>query len=185
MSHVRRIDETNDSLPADVKARYEDEAKRAGRVTNMKAVLLNSPAAFDVFRQWGIVKDEVRKAVGERALSLYSHAISATAGCLLCTTYFRRLLIQEGIAPEDFKPEGDEALLIELGYAVGNPQQPPATDLIERVKARYGEKTLVDLVTYGGTMLATNVFNNLIGVEVDDYLSPFKRERPEKVQAAE
>ena len=82
-----------------------------------------------------------------------SHAISATAGCLLCSTYFRRLLLNEGIKPEDFTPTAEEALLIELGHAIGNPQEPPKPDLMDRLKQHYNEPTLVNLVAYGGTMI--------------------------------
>jgi hypothetical protein len=173
MSHVRRIDAAGKPLDPAVKTAYDAEARRAGHVTNMKATLLHSLPAFNVFGSWLTVKDEVRAAIGERSLSLYSHAISATAGCLLCSTYFRRLLLKEEVRPEDFSPSPEEALLIELGYAIGNPQQPPAPDLMDRLKRRYDERTLVNLVTYGGTMLATNVFNTMLGIELDEYLEPY------------
>jgi len=174
MSLVSRVDHDGAALPPDILALYETERQRAGRVTNMKAILLHSPAAFQVFGQWLSVKAEVREVIGDRALSIYSHAISAVAGCLLCSTYFRRLLLAEGLAPENFTPTPDEALLIELGHAVGDPQQAPNPDLMPRVVARYGQKATVDLMTYGGTMLATNVFNNLLGIDLDDYLEPFR-----------
>jgi hypothetical protein len=149
----------------------------------MKATLLHSLPAYRVFSGWATVKDEVRKAIGERALSLYSHAISATAGCLLCSTYFRRLLVNEGIAPETFQPSGDEALTVELGYAIANPSEPAAPDLMRRLKARYDDRTLVNLVAYGATMLATNVFNTTLGIELDEYLEPFRAELREKPAA--
>jgi hypothetical protein len=174
MSTVSRIDEAG--IPADPETRraYDEERARAGRVTNMKATLLHSLPAFRVFSGWLTVKDEVRKAIGERALAIYSHAISATAGCLLCTTYFRRLLLNEGIEPERFTPTPDEALLIELGYAIGNPLAPATPDLQRRLQQRYDERTLVNLVAYGSTMLATNAFNTTLGIPLDDYLEPFR-----------
>jgi hypothetical protein len=173
MSHVSRIDADGRPLAPAVQALYDEEQRRAGRVTNMKAVLLHSLPAFRTFSSWHVIKDEVRAAIGERALSIYSHAISATAGCLLCSTYFRRLLLNEGIEPEDFTPTAEEALLIELGHAIGKPQEPPKPDLMDRLKQRYTEPTLVNLVAYGGTMLATNVFNNMLGMDLDEYLEPF------------
>jgi hypothetical protein len=173
MSHVSRIDVRGQPLPPEVKALYDEESRRAGRVTNMKATLLHSLPAYRMFRDWHVVKDEVRIAVGERALSIYSHAISSTAGCLLCSTYFRRLLLNEGLEPDSFTPTEEEAQLIELGYAVAKPQEPPKPDLIERLKRRYDERTIVNLIAYGGTMLATNVFNNLLGMDLDDYLEPY------------
>jgi hypothetical protein len=173
MSHVTRIDTTGRPLAPAVKAAYEEELRRAGRVTNMKAVLLHSLPAFKTFSGWHIVKDEVRAVIGERSLSIYSHAISATAGCLLCSTYFRRLLLNEGIKPEDFTPTAEEALLIELGHAIGNPQEAPEPDLMNRLKQRYDEATVINLIAYCGTMLATNVFNNILGMDLDEYLEPF------------
>ena len=185
MSHVTRVDSAGMPLDLETQTAYDAEIGRAGRVTNMKATLLHSLPAFQVFSGWRTVKDEVRKAIGERALSLYSHAISATAGCLLCTTYFRRLLINEGIKPEDFSPTPEEALLIELGYAIGNPQQPTKPDLLPRLKQRYDERTLVNLVAYGGTMLATNVFNTTLGIELDEYLEPYRAPDQRATKTAE
>ena len=80
-----------------------------------------------------------------------------------------------------------EALLIELGSAIGNPQDPPAPDLMLRLKQRYDERAIVDLVAYGGTMLATNVFNNMLGMDLDDYLEPYvapEQRRAKQVQPA-
>lgn len=177
MSHVNRIDRDRKPLDPATATAFEEERARNGRVTNMKATLLHSLAAYRVFSSWHTVKDEVRAAIGERGLSLLSHAISSTAGCLLCSTYFRRLLVEDGISPEQFSPTPDEALLIELGYAIGNPAQPPAADLMPRLKQRYDDRTLVDLVAYGGTMLATNVFNNMLGIELDEHLEPYRAPR--------
>ena len=86
MSHVSRIDAEGRALSPEAQALYDEEKRRAGRVTNMKAVLLHSLPAFKTFSGWSVVKDQVRAAVGERALSIYPHAISATAGCLLCSS---------------------------------------------------------------------------------------------------
>jgi hypothetical protein len=185
MSHVNRIDAAGKPGDPEIRKAFDEELARAGRVTNMKATLLHSLPAFRVFSGWLTVKDEVRKAIGERALSLYSYAISATAGCLLCTTYFRRLLINEGIEPERFAPTADEALLIELGYAIGNPSQPAAPELMRRLRQRYDEPTMVNLVAYGSTMLATNTFNTTLGIELDDYLESFRTEATGKAEQPE
>jgi hypothetical protein len=184
MSHVSRIDDAGKPVDPETRLAYDEELARVGRVTNMKATLLHSLPAFHVFSGWATVKDEVRKAIGERALSIYSHAISATAGCLLCTTYFRRLLINEGIEPERFTPTPDEALLIELGYAIGNPSAPATPDLLRRLRQRYDEPTLVNLVAYGSTMLATNAFNTTLSIPLDDYLEPFRAAPGENAKEA-
>jgi hypothetical protein len=184
MNNVSRIDAVGKSMDPETRRAYDEELARAGLVTNMKATLLHSLPAFRVFSGWAVVKDEVRKAIGERALSIYSHAISATAGCLLCTTYFRRLLINAGIEPERFTPTPDEALLIDLGYAIGSPSAPATPELLCRLRQRYDEPTLVNLVAYGSTMLATNAFNTTLGIPLDDYLEPFRAAPGEKAKEA-
>lgn len=173
MSLVSRIDES--ALDAEGQAAFAAEAARAGRVTNMKATLLHALPAFRVFGGWGGVKDAVRQAVGERALSVFSHAISDAGGCLLCTTYFRRLLIQEGTRPEDFQPTEVEQALIDLGAVISTPGGRPDAALQARLKALFDDATIVNLTAYGATMAATNIFNNVIGVELDEYLQPFVR----------
>ena len=36
----------------------------------------------------------------------------------------------------------------------------------------------MELTAFGGLMIATNVFNNALQVELDDYLQPFRRFTP-------
>src|SRR5690349_19781218 len=89
-----------------------EEKARAGRVTNMKRYLLRSLPAYRLFSDVLPLKAALREVIGDRAVSVFSHAISENAECLLCSTYFRRALKEHGVSPQDFEPTEVEALLI-------------------------------------------------------------------------
>ena len=50
---------------------------------------------------WYDLRDEVVPFLGERLADLFSHAISAGTDCLICSTYFRKALIDSGENPDD------------------------------------------------------------------------------------
>ncbi|TPX05020.1 hypothetical protein FJ656_08790, partial [Schumannella luteola] len=47
-----------------------------GRITNMKRTLLGHVPSFDAYMEWYTLKDELEPYIGERAVSLFSYAIS-------------------------------------------------------------------------------------------------------------
>jgi hypothetical protein len=173
MALIDRVDRNGPPADPAVTKIFATLSAEEGRVTNMKATLLHALPAFEAFSGWKGVKAAVRALVGDHGVSVYSHAISATAGCLLCSTYFRRLLKNEGIDPESWQPVGDDALLADLGAVVGQ-AQPIGPELKARLKARFDDAAIVNLVAYGATMLATNAFNTALGIPLDDYLEPYR-----------
>ncbi len=162
-------------LPAAIRAAAAAEIARAGRLTNMKAVLLHSLPAFRVFAAVLPLKDRLRAALGARAVDVYSHAISEGTGCLLCSLYFVRALRGHGVDPADFAPTPDEALLTELGHHLaavrGEGPPPPA---VAALAARHGAQVAVEAVAYGAAMVATNLLNTALGIPIDDDLAPFR-----------
>ena len=72
-----------------------------GRATNMKRTLARSPVALRSLMTWYDLRDEVVAFLGERATLLFAHAISTGTDCLICSTFFRRLLIDAGDNPDD------------------------------------------------------------------------------------
>src|SRR5438128_4648884 len=87
---------------ADPAARAELDRQRAthGRVTNMKRTLAHSAAALDALMTWYPLRDDVAARIGERATTLFVHAVSTETDCLVCSTYFRRALAQVGEDPD-------------------------------------------------------------------------------------
>ena len=66
----------------------------------MKWTLAQSPTALTALLQWYPLYDEVVAFIGERRATLFSHAISAQNDCLICSTFFRRILIDWGEDPD-------------------------------------------------------------------------------------
>jgi hypothetical protein len=150
---------------------YDDEIARVGRVTNMKATILHSLEAHRAYHGSYLIKAELIRLLGKRAFNVYAHAISSGSECLLCSTFFRQALKAEGVDPRDFVPTETEQLLIDLGSAIGGKRASQLDeDLWTRIRDRFDDTAIVNLIGFGGTMVATNIFNSLLEVDIDSYL---------------
>ncbi|QJW91111.1 hypothetical protein HNV11_17875 [Spirosoma taeanense] len=143
------------------------------RITNMKATLSHSSLAFVVYMQWYPLYHEVIGIVGERLAYLYAHAISEGSNCPLCTTFFRRIIIQHGERPEDLQLTESEQALLDFGSAISQNKGEVPDRLYAPLRQRYTNAQIVVLVAFAGQMIATNVFNNALRVDIDDYLAPY------------
>src|SRR5918911_4776972 len=95
MSRIAPLD--LDAAPADARTAADAHVRNHARMTNMKRTLLQSLPAFRALMEWYPLRDAVQPFLGERLTTLYAHAISAETDCLICSTFFRRMLIQTGI----------------------------------------------------------------------------------------
>ena len=86
--------------PAPAREMLEQQRAAHGRVTNMKRTLAHSPPALRALMQWYHLHDEVRPFLGERLTTLFAHAVSTQTDCLICSTFFRRWLIEAGEDPD-------------------------------------------------------------------------------------
>ena len=89
-----------DSASPEVREAHDDHIRRHARITNMKRTLLNSLPAFHALMEWYPLRDTVQPFLGPRLTVLFAHAISAETDCLICCTFFRRILIEEGEDPD-------------------------------------------------------------------------------------
>ena len=143
------------------------------RITNMKATLGRSLLAFQVYMQWYPLYEEVKKILGDRLAYLYAHAISEGSSCPVCTTFFRRIIINNGERPEDLTLTHHEQTVIDFGSAIAQNKGEIPDELYASVGAHYTDEQVVLLVAFAGQMIATNVFNNVLEVAVDEYLYPY------------
>jgi hypothetical protein len=164
-----------ESAPADSKTIWDQQVADHGRMTNMKRTMAHSPVALRSYMEWYPLKNEIAAIVGERPAIIFAHAISAETDCLICSTFFRKILIQWGENPDELVLNGEEQLLVDLGRAiVANNNQVPK-ELIIPFKQKYGEVFVVNLIAFAGIMVATNLFNNVFQVDLDDYLGEFRK----------
>lgn len=164
-----------DAMTAEQREAYASKIARDGRVTNMQRTLLHSPPAFHAYIEWYNLRDLLVPVFGERAVWVFCHTISAGTDCLICSTFFRRLLIDSGTSPEHYVPTEEEALLEALGRTFLNNGHGVDPEVWARLRARYEERDLVTLVAFGGLMVANNLFNNLLNPPLDEYLHDYRK----------
>lgn len=166
---------TYDDLAPESRERWDARLASDGEVSNMKQTLLHSPVAYDALMQWFPLRDALVPAIGERGVIVLSHAISTTNDCLLCSLYFRRALIARGEDPnarEDLSPQ--ESDLADFGRALTSDGK-ASEELTTRLRDRYGVEGLVNLVSFTGLMIATNLVNTSLDIDLDDELLALHR----------
>ena len=89
-----------------------------GRITNMKRTLLSHVPSFDTYMDWYTLRNELEPFIGERAVSLFSYAISDANDCLVCSVFFRKILIESGDDPDNPVVTETEQLLLEWGRLI-------------------------------------------------------------------
>jgi hypothetical protein len=171
MSQLAKFDYA--TAPAYIKAAYDLEIATRGNVTNMKHVLLQSLPAHNIYLDWFALAEVLHPALGNQSIWLFSLAISNAYPSKLCALYFRKALINSGVSPETHVPSEDEALLMEFGAAIARDSNAVPPDLWVRVKARYDEPLLVNLVAFAGLMVSQIIFANAVGIEIDEGLKPY------------
>ena len=171
MSHLPQID--YDTASQEVRAAHDEEVRLRGRMTNMKRTLLHSPAAHRIYAEWFTLRAELDPIISDRAIWIFSHAISKAAKSKIAVTFFRRALINKAFNPDALKLSEEEALLDAFGKAIVADSNAVPTELWAKLKQRYDTKVLVDLVAFAGIMLATAVFNNVVEVDFDPELEAF------------
>jgi alkylhydroperoxidase family enzyme len=161
-------------LPPAAKAAHDGHTAIA-RITNMKRTLLHSVPAFEALMTWYPLRDTVQPFLGERLTTLFAHAVSAETDCLICSTFFRRLLIQSGEDPDRLRLDEWETAVVAFGRKLAVTPYTVPDEVYAPIAARLTREQIVALTAFGALMVATNVFNNALDVPLDEYLEPFRR----------
>jgi len=165
---------TYEQLPPAAKAAHDDHAQLA-RITNMKCTLLHSVPAFEALMTWYPLRDTVQAFLGERLTTLFAHAVSAETDCLICSTFFRRLLAQSGEDPDRPALSEWESAVVAFGRSLAVTPHEVPDRIYAPLAARLTREQIVALTAFGALMVATNVFNNTLRVPLDEYLEPYRR----------
>ncbi len=164
-----------DEAPPQARAELEHQVAAHGRTTNMKCTLARSPAALAALMQWYTLYDAVLPVLGQRMTTLFSHAISSETDCLICSTFFRRWLSDQGEDPDALVLNQREQDVVAYGRQLAVDAHGVSDELFARLRLWLSEEQLVALTAFGGMMIATNVFNNALQVDLDEYLEPFRK----------
>ena len=173
MSRIAPLD--TDAAPADARAAAESHVRTHARMTNMKRTLLHSVPAFKALMEWYPLRDTVQPFLGERLTTLFAHAISAETDCLICSTFFRRMLIQTGENPERLRLDDREAAVLEFGRALAVSPFKVSDEVYGKLERHFDPAQIVALTAFGALMVATNVVNNALDIDLDEYLQPYRK----------
>ena len=176
VAHIKPV--AVDELSGEVRKAYEAALAQHGRVTNMKRTLLRSMPAYKALMQWYELFDLVKGFLGERLAIIFSHAISADTDCLICTTFMRRILIQWGEDPSALKMDAKGEAVVAYGNALARQGNVVPDELFQRLQEFLNPSQIVALTAFGAMMVATNIINNALEVDLDEYLYDFRQPTP-------
>jgi hypothetical protein len=120
--------------------------------------------------EWYPLYEQVERIVGKRLAYLFAYSISYASDCPLCSTFFRKIIIDAGEKPESLELTGPEEKLLEFGSSIAKHRGNIADEIYEAVASGYTAEQMVILIGFAGQMIATNIFSNVIETDIDDYL---------------
>ncbi len=166
---------TSNELSPSVRIAFERHIQEySGRITNMKATLGYSLTSFEAYMQWYPLFGEVEKILGNRLAYLYAHAVSLAADCPLCSTFFRKIIIDAGENPGKLELSELEKNILDFGGSIAKFKGNIADHLYNAVAVNYSNSEMIVLIAFAGQMIATNIFNNVIETDIDEYLVEYK-----------
>ena len=113
--------------------------------------------------------------LGDRLTTLFAHAVSTETECLICSTFFRRWLTEANEDPDNLQLDDRERAVVEYGRQLARDANGVSDEQYAAVAGLLAPAQLVALTAFGGMMIATNVFNNALKVDLDEYLQPFRK----------
>ncbi len=162
-----------DRASDDVKQAHDEHLRRHGRVTNMKRTLLHSVPAFKAYMEWYTLAAEIERFIGQRGVYIFSWAISTENECMVCTMFFRKLLKDRGYDPGHPALDAREQLLVDFGRAMTKDPHAIPDEIYARLKGTFTDAEILQLTAFAGLMIATNLINTVLKVELDDYLQGY------------
>jgi len=164
---------TYEDASPEVRKEYDYWVQRSGRITNMKRLMLSDPPTYRIYMAWYELYDRLVALLGERPVNLFCYAISTHNHCLICSMFFRQIFMDAGLSPEDFTPTELEQLLMDFGAAIAADANRVPEDIYARLGKVFTPEQLVVLIGFAGQMVATNLFNMLSKVALDEVLEPY------------
>jgi alkylhydroperoxidase family enzyme len=85
-------------------------------------------------------------------------------------------LIEAGENLAEFELDEREQAVVEFGRQLALDSNEVSDELYARLASFFSEEQVILLTAFGTLMLATNVFNNALKVDLDEYLSPYRKQ---------
>lgn len=164
---MARISLITDEIASEaVKREMEEHAAKGYRITNMKRTLLHSIPAFRSL-ECGVydMQEKLETFLDKRTVVFFGYAISTTDECIVCSTYFRKILEDWKIDFDDFAFTDTEELLMKLGGQIAGNKGNVEEELLDELQQSFSEEQVVDLVAFAVMIIANNLFNNTLDVQ--------------------
>lgn len=173
MARIQPVEYSEASIAA--KEQFDDQIGKHGRITNMKRTLLHSIPAFHALMEWYPLRDSVSEFIGDDGVNYFCHAISSQNSCLICSTFFRKIIIDSGKDPDKLELTEKEELLIKFGRHCVKDAEEIDDELFNNLRKYFNDEQIVLLTAFAGLMIATNLINNVLKVDLDEYLESYTR----------
>jgi alkylhydroperoxidase family enzyme len=164
-----------EAAPPGAREQLDEQIAKHGRATNMKRSLAHSPAALFALMRWYDLHTEVKAFLGDRLTTLFAHAVSTQTDCLVCSTFFRRWLTEANEDPDNLRLDDRDRAIVEYGRQLALDANRVSDEQYAALARHLAAEQIVALTAFGGLMIATNVFNNALQVDLDEYLHPFRK----------
>ena len=164
-----------DEVAGKAKEAYDALASQ-GKLTNMKQALLQDYATYDAFMGWYTSWGRLVEIIGEKAATIYAHAVSTTNGCLLCSLFFISDLKALGLNPDELSLDEKEEVLVDLAQQIVKDPTSVSDEVFEKLKSFFSDSEIVAIVGFATQMIATNNFNSVLKIDVDERLLPIQGE---------
>ncbi|MCR4787376.1 MAG: hypothetical protein K5888_02210 [Lachnospiraceae bacterium] len=148
-----------------------------GPLTNMKETLIHSIPAFHALMEWFPLEEEIESFLGERAVNFFSYAISTENDCLVCSMFFKKILDDAKIDFEHFEFTDQEKVLIDYGRAIVKDANNIPDQIFDRLKSYWNENQIVSITAFATIMIATNLINKSLKVDLDEELIPYTKRK--------
>lgn len=141
-----------------------DEHRRP--MNKMKLTLLNSVPAFKAVMGWYELYDEAQKFITELDVNLFCYAISFENDCMVCSSYFRKFLSDNGVDFHGMVFTPVQQVLVNFARNVAdNPHEVDETQ-IEELREFFDDEQLVVIVSLAAMMIANNTINTVLDVDL-------------------
>ena len=144
----------------------EEHLAQGYKLSNEKLTLLHNIEAFKAIEDSSYTLDrELQRLIGKRAGDFFEYAISEENECLVCSTYFHKLLKDNGIDFDNFEFTKKEELLIAFGRALAKDPKAIPDEIYKELKEEFTEEQIVVITAMGVLMVANNYFNDILKIE--------------------
>ena len=138
----------------------------------MKRAMLQDYATYEAYMAWYTSWARLVEVIGEKDSVIYAHAISTTNSCQLCSLFFISDLKALGLDPNALEFDEKEQLLVKLGQQIVKDPTAVSDELFDELRKFWNDSEIVVIVGFAGQMIATNNFNSVLKIDVDQRLVP-------------